>query len=136
MRACGPSRGQHHAQHCNLSKQARWGLMVYELCLSDGPEAGYTAAFKIYTGQDHGEFPTTMKAVIDLMEKAELFDKGYELHTDNRYSSPTLFNYLQARKTSTVGTVCTNRKGMLLYLQASQRDIDFCSTPTRMLCLH
>lgn len=32
------------------NKQARRGLKVYKLCSSDGPEAGYMLAFKIYMG--------------------------------------------------------------------------------------
>lgn len=39
-------------------------------------------AFKIYIGQEHGEFLASMKAIINLIQKAELLDKGYELHID------------------------------------------------------
>ncbi|XP_037800383.1 piggyBac transposable element-derived protein 4-like [Penaeus monodon] len=98
--------------------RARRGLKVYKLCSSDGPEAGYTAAFKIYMEQDRGVFPSSMKAVTDLLEKADLLNKGYQLQTDNWYTSPTLFHYLQARKTSAVGTVHLNRRGMPSDLQA------------------
>ncbi|XP_037774510.1 piggyBac transposable element-derived protein 4-like [Penaeus monodon] len=101
-------KGCHHAIQYNPSKRARRGLKVYKLCSSDGPEAGYTAAFKIYMGQDRGVFPSSKKAITDLLEKADLLDKGYQLHTDNWYTSPTLFHYLQARKTSAVGTVRLN----------------------------
>ncbi|ROT84531.1 putative piggyBac transposable element-derived protein 4-like [Penaeus vannamei] len=76
-----------------------------------------------------------MKAIIDLMDKAYLFDKGYDMHTDRWYSSPTLFNHLQARKTNVVGTVRPNRRGMPADLQPSRGLIDFRSTPTRMMCL-
>ncbi|XP_047478498.1 piggyBac transposable element-derived protein 4-like [Penaeus chinensis] len=128
-------KGRHQALQYNPSKRARRGLKVYKLCSSDGPEAGYTAAFNIYMGQDRGEFPASMKAVDDLMEKAKLFDKGYQLYTDNWYSSPTLFYYLQARKTTAVGTVRVNRRGMPSDLQASRGHIDFRSSKTGMLCL-
>ncbi|XP_037787732.1 piggyBac transposable element-derived protein 4-like [Penaeus monodon] len=47
-------KGRHHALQYNPSKRAQRGLKVYKLCSSDGPEAGYTAAFKIYMGQDRG----------------------------------------------------------------------------------
>ncbi|XP_037804848.1 piggyBac transposable element-derived protein 2-like [Penaeus monodon] len=83
-------KGRHHALQYNPSKRARRGLKVYKLCSSNGPEAGYMAAFKIYMGQDRGVFPSSMKAVTDLLEKADLFDKGYQLYTDNWYTSPTL----------------------------------------------
>ncbi|XP_047487916.1 piggyBac transposable element-derived protein 4-like isoform X1 [Penaeus chinensis] len=128
-------KGRHQALQYNPSKRARRGLKVYKLCSSDGPEAGYTAAFNIYIGQDRGEFPASMKAVDDLMKKAKLLDKGYQLYTDNWYSSPTLFHYLQARKTTAVGTVRVNRKGMPSGLQASRGHIDFRSSKTGMLCL-
>ncbi|XP_047476077.1 piggyBac transposable element-derived protein 4-like [Penaeus chinensis] len=81
-------KGRHQALQYNPSKRARRGLKVYKLCSSDGPEAGYTAAFNIYMGQDCGEFPASMKAVDDLMEKAKLLGKGYQLYTDNWYSLP------------------------------------------------
>ncbi|XP_037774856.1 piggyBac transposable element-derived protein 4-like [Penaeus monodon] len=116
-------KGRHHALQYNPSKRARRGLKVYKLCSSDGPEAGYTAAFKIYMGQDRGVFPSSMKAVTDLLEKADLLDKGYQLHTENWYTSPTLFHYLQARKTSAVGTVRLNRRDMPLDLQQDQNDL-------------
>ncbi|XP_047486128.1 piggyBac transposable element-derived protein 4-like [Penaeus chinensis] len=123
-------KGRHQALQYNPSKRARRGLKVYKLCSSDGPEAGYTTAFNIYMGQDRGEFPASMKAVDDLMEKAKLLDKGYQLYTDNWYSSPTLFHYLQARKTTAVGKVHVNRRGMPSDLQASRGHIDFRSSKT------
>ncbi|XP_037791274.1 piggyBac transposable element-derived protein 4-like [Penaeus monodon] len=86
-------KGRHDALHI-IQARARRGLKVYKLCSSDGPEAGYTAAFTIYMGQDRGEFPASMKAVDALLEKAKLLDKEYQLYTDNWSSSPTLFHYL------------------------------------------
>ncbi|XP_063585093.1 piggyBac transposable element-derived protein 4-like [Penaeus indicus] len=128
--------GCHQALQYVPNKSACRGLKVYKLCSSDGPEAGYTTAFGIYVGKDCGEHPTSMKVVIDLMEKGGLMDKGYEIHTDNWFSSPKLFHYLQARKTSAVGTVQKNCKYMPTDLQAKGRGkIDFRSTNTGMLAL-
>ncbi|XP_047478265.1 piggyBac transposable element-derived protein 4-like [Penaeus chinensis] len=76
-------KGRHQALQYNPSKRAQRGLKVYKLCSSDGPEAGYTTAFNIYMGQDCGEFPASMKAIDDLMEKAKLLDKGYQLCPNN-----------------------------------------------------
>ncbi|XP_047478497.1 piggyBac transposable element-derived protein 4-like [Penaeus chinensis] len=130
-------KGRHQALQYNPSKRARRGLKVYKLCSSDGPEAGYTAAFNIYMGQDRGEFPASMKAVDDLMEKAKLLDKGYQLYTDNWYSSPTLFHYLQARKTTSVGTVRalgpagesgSSKTGMLCLQWLDKRPVAMLST--------
>ncbi|XP_047488440.1 piggyBac transposable element-derived protein 4-like isoform X2 [Penaeus chinensis] len=109
--------GRHQALQYVPNKRACRGLKVYKLCSSDGPEAGYTTAFGIYMGKDRRELPTSMKVLIDLMEKGSLMDKGYQVHTDNWFSSPKLFHYLQARKTSAVGTVQTNRKYMPTDLQ-------------------
>lgn len=40
-------------------------------------------ASKIYKGQDRGEVSTSMKAINNQLEKKELLNKGYKLHTDN-----------------------------------------------------
>ena len=53
-----------------------------------------------------------MKAVVDLMDSLHLFIKGHTVYTDSWYRSPTLFHYLQSRKTNAVGTVRLNRKFM------------------------
>ena len=77
--------------------------------------AGYTSAFKVYLGKDVNR-PESMRAsfaaVVDLMGSLRLFDKGHTVCTDSWYSSPTLFHYLQGRKTNAVGTVRLNRKFM------------------------
>ena len=114
-------RGRHHAVQYNPSKRARFGMKAYKLCSSDGKAAGYTAAFKIYMGQDRSEVPASMKAVTDLMHAAGLFEKGYQLYLDNWYSSPTLFHYLQSRKTEAIGTVRLTRKYMPKDLTAKER---------------
>jgi len=108
-------KGRHQALQFVPNKRARRGIKVYKLCSSLGPEAGYTTAFRIYMGKDRGDVPASMKAVIDLLERGGLMDKGYEVHTDNWYSSPSLFHHLQKRKTSAVRS---NRKQMPTDLQA------------------
>lgn len=63
-------------------------------------------------------------------------DKWYNVHTDNWYSSLSLFYYLQERKTSAAGTVHTNRKHMPTDQQAKGRgSVDFRSTNSGMLAL-
>ncbi|ROT77722.1 putative piggyBac transposable element-derived protein 4 [Penaeus vannamei] len=129
-------KGRHQALQFVPNKRARRGIKVYKLCSSLGPEAGYTTAFRIYMGKDRGDVPASMKAVIDLLERVDLMDKGYEVHTDNWYSSPSLFHHLQKRKTSAVGTVRSNRKQMPTDLQAKGRgSVDFRSTDSGMLAL-
>ncbi|XP_042879203.1 piggyBac transposable element-derived protein 4-like isoform X2 [Penaeus japonicus] len=129
-------RRHHHAMQYNPSKRASHGMKVYQLCASDGPEAGYTCAFRIYIGQDRSDFPVSMKVVVDLMEAADMLGKGYEVHLDNWYTSPALFHYLQTQSTSAVGTVRPNRKFMPRDMEVKVRgDVDYRSTRTGMLCL-
>ena len=129
-------RGRHHAVQFNPSKRARFGMKVYKLCGSDGLAAGYTSAFKVYMGQDRSDVPASMKAVVDLMHAAGLFDKGYQLFLDNWYSSPTLFHYLQSRKTEAVGTVRLNRKFMPKDLTVRVRgDVDVRTSRSGMMAL-
>ena len=123
-------QGRHHARIYNPSKRARFGLKAYKLCASDGPAAGYTSSFSVYMGRDRSAIPASTKAVLDLMGKANLLDKGYVVYTDNWYSSPTLFHLLQARKTMACGTVRRNRKYMPKDLKV-ERPGDVCSRSTR-----
>ena len=125
----------------NPCKRARYGVKVYKLSTSEGKGAGYTSAFKIYTGQDKTSKQTNVskKVVVDLMEMAGLFDKGYTLNTDNWYSSPELFHYLQARKTNAVGTANMRRKWMPkesdMNLGKAKGSMARRSTATGMLCV-
>ncbi|XP_037803994.1 piggyBac transposable element-derived protein 4-like [Penaeus monodon] len=107
-------KGCHHAIQYNPSKRARRGLKVYKLCSSDGPEAGYTAAFKIYMGQEGHHRPA---------------GEG----RSTRQGVPVTHRQL-ARKTSAVGTVRLNRRGMPSDLQASRGQIDFRSSKTGIIC--
>ncbi|XP_042875142.1 piggyBac transposable element-derived protein 4-like [Penaeus japonicus] len=121
----------------NPTKRARFGLKIYKLCVSSGPTCGYTCNFNFYTGQDRGVLPASHKAVADLMESAEVLDKGYSLYVDNWYSSPTLFHWLQGRKTNACGTVRGNRKFMPTDFpqRLRQNDMERRSTSTGMLCI-
>ncbi|XP_047486587.1 piggyBac transposable element-derived protein 4-like [Penaeus chinensis] len=128
-------RGRHHAVQYNPSKRARFGMKVYKLCSSDGKAAGYTSAFRVYMAQDRSDVPASMKAVVDLMHEAGLFEKGNQLYLDNWYSSPTLFHYLQSRKTETVGTVRLNRKFMPKDLSVKKGEVDIRTSRAGMLAM-
>ncbi|XP_042888419.1 piggyBac transposable element-derived protein 4-like [Penaeus japonicus] len=129
-------RGRFRAVQYIPVKHAHFGVKVYKLAMSVGPTQGYLCAFRIYVGRDKGALPASMKAVVDLMGASYLFGKGYEVHTDNWYTSPTLFHYLQGRRTNAVGTVWANRKYMLTDLQVKvPGDVDFRSTAMGMLAL-
>lgn len=65
----------HQALQYVPKEKAPRGLKVYKLCSSDIPEASYTTACWIYTWQDQGKLPMSMKAVEDFFEKGSLMDK-------------------------------------------------------------
>ncbi|KAL8581159.1 hypothetical protein ACOMHN_033606 [Nucella lapillus] len=69
-------------------KPVRWGIKLYELCLSNRP----------------------VDVVTRLAEP--LLDKGRCMYVDNYYCCPELADALVLRDTHTVGTVRSNLKGM------------------------
>nr|XP_027219050.1 piggyBac transposable element-derived protein 4-like [Penaeus vannamei] len=128
-------RGRLVAVTFNPSKCSRFRVKVFKLTVNEGQQ-GYICAFETYTGKDRGDIPASQRAVIHLMGTAGLFEKGYDLYTDNWYTSPTLFHCLQSRGMNAVGTVRATRKFMPTDLQVKARgDVDSHSTPTVMLCL-
>ncbi|XP_063595966.1 uncharacterized protein LOC134772780 [Penaeus indicus] len=114
----------------------QFGLKMYKLCVSDGMTSGYTIALSIYSGDNKRKLPSRMRAIVELMAAADLFGKGYELYTNSKYTSPSLFQYLQSQHTNAIGTVYTIRKYMPIDLQTTAYgDVDLRSTPTGILCL-
>lgn len=68
-------------------------------------------ALKIYTGKyldDMSDVGLCSKVVLDLM--AGLEGDGYQLYTDNYYTSPQLYFTLYKKGINAYGTVQTNRK--------------------------
>ena len=94
----------------NPSKWARFVIKVYKTCHSTGDAAGYTWNFKVYTGQDQGDLPTSTSTVLELNE--DLLDQGYNIFLHNWFSSPNLFMWLRDLQTNACGTVRLNRKQM------------------------
>ena len=136
-------KGRHQAIQFLPAKRRRFGLKVYKLCPSSGPVAGYTSAFKVYLGKDVNSpesVSASFQAVTDLMNSLSLFDKGHTVYTDSWYTSPTLFHYLQGRKTNAVGTVRLNRKFMPADLPVFRKKkdegkLEIRKSPTGMLAL-
>lgn len=60
-----------------------------------GLSAGYVRPLRIYMGQDKRKILSSSKAVINLLGAVDLYRKGYEVHTNDWYTSPCLFHYLQ-----------------------------------------
>lgn len=94
------------------AKPIKWGIKQFCLCESS---TGYRLKNIIYTGKynaqvDVAGFSTTEKVVIDLLDGFE--NKGHIVYTDNFYSSPNLFLYLQSIGIGACGTVRATRKLM------------------------
>ncbi|XP_072159136.1 piggyBac transposable element-derived protein 4-like [Bemisia tabaci] len=94
------------------TKRARWGIKFYKLCDS---LSGYIVDFLLYLGSKT-EYTDNYKAgksgcvVMTLMQP--YLGKGYNLFTDNFYTSPTLCQILRFKNTNLCGTVKSNRQGM------------------------
>jgi hypothetical protein len=102
-------RGRLSFVQFNPSKRARFGMEYYTMCESS---SGYCQQFRLYTGKEVGDskLPSHEAIVMELM--APYLSKGYTVHVDNRYSSPTLFHRLLEAGTNVMGAVRLNRKQM------------------------
>uniref|UniRef100_A0A3B5AMD5 PiggyBac transposable element-derived protein 4-like n=1 Tax=Stegastes partitus TaxID=144197 RepID=A0A3B5AMD5_9TELE len=91
------------------NKPTKWGYKLFVLADS---LTGYTWNFFIYTGKS--ESPTTRglsySAVIDLLP-LPLLGSGYNLFTDNYYTSPALFNDLSEKNIACCGTIRQHHTG-------------------------
>ena len=89
-------------------KPKKWGYKLWVLADSSN---GYTYRFSIYAGRRTAatERGLTFDVVDSLMQP--LLNQGYNLFTDNFYSSPDLFAYLFENGTLACGTVRENRRG-------------------------
>ena len=92
------------------NKPVRFGFKVFALCDST---FHYLFNFKIYTGRDQPgqvEHGLAHNIVIELMQP--LSGQGYQLYTDNFYTSPGLFSDLSDNhNTVAAGTCQTDRRG-------------------------
>lgn len=96
---------------------------VYKFVVSDGPSCCYRQWQR-----------SSLRAIINFMDTVDLFHKGNEFHTDNWYTSPTFFYYLQSQGTNATGTVDFNKKFMPTILWAKAHgDVDRQITPTGIL---
>ena len=84
---------------------------------------GYVIAFEVYTGKANSAciemskpidttVNDTTKLVLGLLQKGQLLDKGYNVFTDNYYTSLELPLECFYRQTFGMGTVRSNRKNM------------------------
>jgi len=87
-------------------KPTNWGIKIF--VLSDASN-GYVCIFQIYAGKsmDHSvEVGLCSRVVLELMEGLE--DHGFELYTNNYYTSPQLFLTLYKKGVNCCGTARTN----------------------------
>ena len=93
---------------------------MYQVCEED---LGYVIAFEVYIGKAKSAciemskpidtmVNDTTKLVLGLLEKGQLLDKGYNVFTDNYYTSPELLLECFYRQTFGMGTVQGNRKNL------------------------
>ena len=104
-----PFKGRLSFKQYMKDKPTKWGIKVF--VLSDASN-GYVYRFQIYAGKsmDQGvEVGLCSRVVLELMEGLE--DHGFELYTDNYYTSPQLFLTLYKKGVNCCGTARTNRKG-------------------------
>lgn len=114
-------KGRHHMKQYIKKKPTKWGFKSYTLCDST---TAYMCQFELYTGKandDQGN-GATHAVVMRLVEP--FLDQGYQLFTDNYYTSQALAEALVARQTALVGTVQAKRVGFpdrLKNVKAMQR---------------
>ena len=104
----------------NPRKPSKFHIKLYQVCEAD---SGYVISFEVYIGKANSpciqmsnpidpSVNSTTKLVLGLLEKGQLLDKGYNIFTDNYYTSPELLCELFYRNTFGTGTVRSMRKNM------------------------
>lgn len=65
-------RGQLGIVQYSQSEHARFSLKIYKVCMSVETCAGYTCTYRLHTGKDRSEMPSSQKAIMSLSETAGL----------------------------------------------------------------
>ena len=113
-------KGQFSHKVYNPRKPSKFHIKLYQVCEAD---SGYIIAFEVYIDKANSTcismskpidttVNVTTKLVLGLLEKGQLLDKGYNVFTDNYYTSPELLFKSFYRQTFGIGTVQGNRKNM------------------------
>ena len=86
------------------NKPDKYGIKMFTVCDS---KTGYVLRTEVYTGKGQQD-----NSIIGLFQRllSGYLDKGHTVFMDRFYSSPAVFDFLWARKTTAVGTCMTNRK--------------------------
>ena len=91
------------------NKRTRFGIKVFQLC----EDTGYTCKFEVYTGSgmiEDTKWSKTENLVLRIVSPS-ILGLGYELYTDNWYTTPHLLLYLHEHKVNACGTVRKNITG-------------------------
>ena len=102
-------KGRYHMKQYIRNKPTKWGFKCFTLCDS---ESAYICRFEIYTGHQtdpNNEHGATHQVVMRLMEP--YLNQGYQLFTDNFYTSHSLAETLLNKDTALVGKVQAKRRG-------------------------
>ena len=126
-----PFKGRVHFKVYNPNKPHKFGMKSYQLCESS---SGYCCGFDLYhgdtdtakyvdalnTGEEdsYDDLTTTSKVVLGILAQTGLLNQGYHIYMDNYYTSPELFEELNALDTYACGTLRVNRKGVPEALKA------------------
>lgn len=101
------SKARSHLVQCMKDKPVKWGFQYWVLADS----SGYTVDFDLYTGKsNHTEHGLAYDVVLKLMQP--FCFQGYEVFTDNFYSSPDLFDEVLSWGITATGMLRTNRMGI------------------------
>ena len=112
-----PFSGTSSLKGYNPNKPHKWGITIW--CLADA-RAGYVYNWNIHRGKSTGNDPRTQNndgrgaihwVTWDLLESADVLNKGHHLYCDNYFSSKTLFDDLVEENTGACGTLRRNRIG-------------------------
>ena len=99
-----------YIQYMRNKRHSRFGIKKFKLC---DALSGYVIHVELYAGTD---FPVQCEmgqahgVVMDLLQKANLLNKGYHLSTDNFYTKPAFDQALCTTGTMLTGTVRANSR--------------------------
>ena len=113
-------KGQFSHKVYNPRKPSNFHIKLYQVCEAD---SGYVIVFEVYIGKANSTciemskpintmVNDTTKLVLGLLGKGQLLDKGYNVFTENYYTSPELLFKCFYRQTFGMGTVQGNQKNM------------------------
>ena len=117
-----PFKGRLSFKQYIKNKPTKWGIKAF--VLSDATN-GYGYRIQIYTGKG-ADSDTSVglcsRVVLELMDGLE--HQGYNLYTDNYYTSPHLYGELYKKGINACGTARVNRKGFPKDLVHTRKDVE------------